>query len=333
MFNRAYRKIKKLLKQNKQHSSSDVAGSGGQTPLTANLDQNIRELRSIFERCSDVVIRQLVINTEPPVKAFLVFIDGMSDEHIISNHVLRALQVNPALVPRDQRLTGPKAFTIVKDGLIGVTSVKTTDKLEELVAQIVYGDNALLIDGVATSILINARQWESRAVEESSTEPVVRGPRDGFTEKLRTNTTLVRRRIKSPRLKMESYKIGQLTQTDVVVAYIDGITNEKVVEEVRRRLERINIDGILESGYIEELIEDQPYSIFPQVNVTERPDKLAANLLEGYVAIMVDYTPVALIVPVTVPFLLQSSEDYYNRYPYAIFIRGLRFVADRKSVV
>jgi spore germination protein KA len=327
MFNRAYRKIKKLLKQNKQAGSGDGAGSAGQQPLAADLGRNIQELRSIFERCSDVVMRQLVINGEPPVDAFLVYIDGMVDVHLISDHVMRALQMNPALVPRNQRLTGPDAFSKIKDSFIGVVGIKTTSDMQQLVRQVVYGDAGLLIDGVAAAMVINARQWESRTVEESNTEPVVRGPRDGFTEKLRTNTTLVRRRIKSHRLKMENYKIGQLTQTDVVVAYIDGIANDKVVEEVRRRLKRINIDGILESGYIEELIEDQPYSIFPQVNVTERPDKLAANLLEGYVAIMVDNTPVTLIVPVTVPFLLQSSEDYYNRYLYAIFVRVLRFIA------
>ncbi|MEW5954533.1 MAG: spore germination protein [Bacillota bacterium] len=327
MFNRAYRKIKKLLKQNKQAGSGDGAGSAGQQPLAADLGRNIQELRSIFERCSDVVMRQLVINGEPPVDAFLVYIDGMVDVHLISDHVMRALQMNPALVPRNQRLTGPDAFSKIKDSFIGVVGIKTTSDMQQLVRQVVYGDAGLLIDGVAAAMVINARQWESRTVEESNTEPVVRGPRDGFTEKLRTNTTLVRRRIKSHRLKMENYKIGQLTQTDVVVAYIDGIANDKVVEEVRRRLKRIKIDGILESGYIEELIEDQPYSIFPQVNVTERPDKLAANLLEGYVAIMVDNTPVTLIVPVTVPFLLQSSEDYYNRYLYAIFVRMLRFLA------
>ena len=327
MFNRAYRKIKKLFKPNKQSSSGEGAGPAEEQPLTANIEANIKELHSVFERCSDVVIRELVVNGEPPVKACLVFIDGMSDEHIISDHVMRALQLNPALIPQGQRLTGPHAFDLVKDNLIGAVSVKTVGAMPELVNQVVYGDAALLIDGVDTAILINARQWESRSVEEPFTEPVVRGPRDGFVERLRTNTTLVRRRIKTPRLKMETYKIGQLTETDVVVAYIEGIANPKVVEEVRRRLKRISIDGILESGYIEELIEDQPYSIFPQINVTERPDKVAANLLEGYVAIMVDNTPVVLIVPVTVPFLLQSSEDYYNRYPYAIFIRVLRFIA------
>ncbi|KKM10320.1 hypothetical protein SY88_14575 [Clostridiales bacterium PH28_bin88] len=296
-------------------------------PLSMSIEENIKELRSIFDRCSDVVMRELKLSAGEPIKAFLMYVDGLSEKAMISDHMMRALQINPALVPQGQQLTKANALNIVKDHLLCMAEVKTTGEMLELVDYVLSGDIALLIDGSAKALLPSARGWEARDVEEPATEPLVRGPRDGFTESLRTNTTLIRRRIKTSRLKMETIKVGLLTKTDVIIAYIEGIANDKVVEEVRRRLGRINVDGILESGYLEELIEDQPFSFFSQINSTERPDKVAGNLLEGYVAIIVDTTPMALIVPATFTQFLQSAEDYYNRFPYATFVRLLRFIA------
>jgi len=168
---------------------------------------------------------------------------------------------------------------------------------------------------------------EGRAINEPTTEPVVRGPKDGFVESLSINASLIRRRIRSSRLKLELFKIGSLTQTSIGVFYIQGIVNDKLVEEVRKRIKRIEIDGILESGYIEELINDEPVSIFPLIQTTERPDRTAGSLLEGRVVILVDNTPMNLIVPCTFVSLLQASEDYYTPAPFASFIRIIRFIA------
>src|SRR5690606_6038630 len=146
---------------------------------------------------------------------------------------------------------------------------------------------------------------------EPEIEPVVRGPREGFVENLRTNTALIRRRIRSPRLKMENHRVGRFTRTDIAVAYIQGLASDDLVEEATRRITRIDIDGIIDSGYIEDLIEDDPYSPFPQVMVTERPDIVAANLLEGRVALIVDGSPGALVLPITFWGLMEASEDWY----------------------
>jgi spore germination protein KA len=160
---------------------------------------------------------------------------------------------------------------------------------------------------------------------ESTTETVVRGPKEGFTENLRTNTALIRRKIKTPHLWLESKKIGRETVTDVAIMYIDGIANEKVIKEVHSRLDRIEIDGILESGYIEELIQDEALSPFPTVYYSERPDKIAAELLEGKVAILVDGTPIVLVVPALFVSFIQAAEDYYQRADISTLIRLLRF--------
>lgn len=187
-----------------------------------------------------------------------------------------------------QRQKG-NVFDTVKDMLLSTTQVEIAADMAKVVETVLAGQAVLFIEGTPKAIISS-------------------------------------RRIKSCRLKMEVLKIGTLTQTDVAIFYIDGIVNDKLVREVKKRLERIEIDGVLESGYLEEFIEDDPNSIFPQVNTTERPDRLCACLMEGRVGILVDNTPMCLIVPATFPQLLQSPEDYYNRFPYATFTRVLRVI-------
>lgn len=137
---------------------------------------------------------------------------------------------------------------------------------------------------------------------------------------------MLRRKIKDPSLKLDPFQVGRYTKTSVLVVHIDGIASHALVEEVHSRIKRIDIDGVLESGYIEGLIEDHPYSPFPQIQVTERPDVVSASLLEGKIGIMVDGTPFCLIAPTTFFAMLQSPEDYYQRYVISSFIRWLRFL-------
>jgi len=164
-------------------------------------------------------------------------------------------------------------------------------------------------------------------VEEPDTEAVVRGPREGFTENLKTNTALLRRKIKNPNLRFELIKLGNQTNTNVCITYIKGICNEKFVTEARKRLKHIKTDSILESGYIEAFIEDAPYSPFATVANSEKPDVTAAKILEGRLAVLVDGTPIALTVPYLFMEGFQSSEDYYSRPYYVTLVRWIRFLA------
>lgn len=141
-----------------------------------------------------------------------------------------------------------------------------------------------------------------------------------------TNINLIRRRLRTPQLKFESIQLGRLSKTDVAITYLEGIADEALIEEVRERLNRIDIDAILESGYVEELIEDNHFSIFPQINYTERPDRIVANLLEGKVGVLIDNTPFALFLPVTFFEMMQASEDYYQRFVVSTLIRLLRYL-------
>jgi len=176
-------------------------------------------------------------------------------------------------------------------------------------------------------LVISTRGWEKRGVEEPSTEAVIRGPRDGFTETYRTNVALVRRRLKDPNLKVKTIKLGRHTRTDVGIMYIKGVAKPSIVDEVLKRLNTIDISCVLESGYIEQMIEGDWLSPFPQLRRTERPDVVAASLVEGNVAILCDNTPFALLAPTTFLSLFQSPEDYYERWYIVSMIRILRFIA------
>ncbi|HET7580795.1 MAG TPA: spore germination protein, partial [Bacillales bacterium] len=150
------------------------------------------------------------------------------------------------------------------------------------------------------------------------------GPKVGFNESIQTNKTLLRQILQTPRLKMKSLQVGTFTHTEVVVAYIETIADKTLVEEVINRIKRIKIDGVLESGYVEEMIEDHPHSPFPQMKNTERLDSVSSNLLEGRVAILVDGTPTVLIVPISLTSLIQAADDYFNRSLFGTSFRLLR---------
>ena len=319
-------KIKNIFsRQVSENEDVKIEKSSEKVLLSSNLDENIKHLRSVFDRCNDVAMRSFQINAEEPIDGFLIYIDGMIDEKLTAANVLRSLQLNPAIL-KGQEINRSNAFNIIKDSFLSTTEVRIVNDMTKVVENILSGQAVLLIEGTPQAIVSSVRQMEDRSVEEPQSEPLVRGPRDGFVESLRINTTLIRRRLKTSRLKMEIFKVGTLSRTDVAVIYIDGIANNKIVDEVKRRIKRIEIDGVLESSYLEEFIEDDPSSIFPQVNTTERPDRMCACLLEGRVGILVDNTPICLIVPATFLQFLQSPEDYYNRFPYATFTRILRFV-------
>lgn len=284
-----------------------------QLPLYPALQENLRELKELFRDCSDLVVHEIAPRKGPA--GCLLFIDGLVQKNLVDRDILLPLLQGEALSDLSQ----------VSAGLTTLSEAKLQHTFGEVVGSILSGDAILLIDGTPGAISYGVKGWESRSVEEPLTEATIRGPREGFVETLRVNTSLLRRKIKSPALKMVPRKIGRITQTDVVVAYIEGIANPGVVQEVFARLERVDIDGVLEGGYLEELIQDSPFSPFPQVQNTERPDTAAAQLLEGRVAILVDGTPFVLVVPVVFAQFMQASEDYYERFLIGTAVRMLRY--------
>lgn len=282
--------------------------------ISINIEDNIEYLKNLLKDNSDIVYREFSVDN---TKALLMYVDGMGDKILLDNFVLESLMLSR------------KEFDIqdIKDKILTVSDLREVKKLDEAVNAVLAGDTLMLVHGMDICYVIATRLWPARGVSEPSRETVLRGGRDGFTETIRFNTALVRRRIRDTRLKMIPKTIGIRSKSDVIVMYIDDIANNKIVEEVLRRLEGIEIDAILDSGYIEQLIEDNRWSPFPQIQSTERPDVVSSALYEGRVAILVDNSPFALIVPTILPNLFQSPDDYYQRWIYGSTLRIIRLIS------
>lgn len=195
---------------------------------------------------------------------------------------------------------------------------------DEATKGILTGDVVIVVEGLDGYLVANARKWDKRAVAEPPTETVMRGPREGFIEDLKTNLSLLERRLKSPAFAVERFKIGRISSTDVALVYISTVAQPSLVEKVRKKLKGIDIDALVDSHYLQPLIEPYPRSIFHQTGVNEKPDVIVAKILEGRVAIIVDGSPMVLTVPFVLVEDFQSGEDYYERHSFASFLRILR---------
>ncbi|MBL0385313.1 spore germination protein [Tumebacillus sp. ITR2] len=283
-------------------------------PIHHDLNDNRRYLEYLFSDCSDCIIRPFRI--EGSREAFALFVDGLIDTAEV-NRTLKAMMIDEGGVGNAERLASES---------VPASQLDDVDNYGDLLLAVLGGDTGVFIEGNGRALLLGLRGMSTRSISEPETEAVVRGPREGFIENLRTNTSLLRRKLKTPNLKMKAMVVGNQTNTSIAIAYLEGIVDPATVDEVVGRISNIQIDGVLESGYIEELIQDSTYSPFPQVQYSERPDTVAASLLEGRVAIFVDGTPFVLIVPTTFWQLLQANEDYYERFQMATLIRWLRYV-------
>lgn len=295
--------------------------------LSSSIEANLEVLKNIFKDCSDVVTREFVFAQKEQIKLALIYTDGMVDKNLIGEQIMKALALEVPMTSGSSEITRANAFHFIKMRGLCTEQVKESSSLDEILDAVLYGDTVLLVDGHATALINSSKGWQTRAIEDSKTEMVVRGPRESFVETLRVNTSMIRRKIITPDLKIESMVLGKVTKTHIAILYINGIVSEKLVKEVKKRLSRIKIDGILESGYIEELIRDDPLSIFPTISHTDRPDRVAANLLEGRVAIIVDGTPVALTMPYYFIESIQTPDDYYENYFFASAVRLLRLAS------
>ena len=287
-----------------------------------SLDDNVAMVEAILESSIDLLFRPFVLHKGKDIRARMYFTDGLTKASELEQ-VLTSLIAFTEDLLRDRPELTAKELT---ERLILNFSVRTTREVGEGITAILTGDTLLLVDGIGEGLIVGTRGWDMRSVAEPATETVVRGPRDGFTENIRTNTAIMRRRIRDPNLRIEGMQVGVRSKTDINIAYIKDIAKEGLVEEVKARLSRIKIDAILESGYIEELIEDSPRSIFVTIQSTERPDKVAAAILEGRVAVFVDNTPFVLVMPTFFWEYVQAADDYYSRYWVGSFFRQVRYI-------
>lgn len=301
-----------------------------QIKLSLNLTSNIETIKKVMGYASDITVREFTVAPGTEIKAAVVLVRGLAERELINEQVIGALMSNNRFNSVRDNID---FFKMIKEYGIPNISVNEEFDVNNILNELINGNTIFFLDKVDRALIVGSTGWRERAVSEPTTENVVRGPKDGFTENIENNTALIRRRIKSPNLRIEPFKIGTETKTTILVVYLQGIAKEGIIEEVRSRLKRIEIDSILESSYIEELIEDTPISPFPQIDHSERPDKVSAAILEGRVAILVDTTPYALIVPTIFSQFIQSAEDYYERFPIGSLTRFIRIIAYFVSVI
>ncbi|QGQ97611.1 spore germination protein [Paenibacillus psychroresistens] len=289
--------------------------------ISKSIEVNEAYLREQFINCSDVVIRTFKLKDESIL--LLIYLDGMIRLHSVEDNILKPLIFSglPQGIDRIHSLS-----EMFRREWLPLTDVKTDESLEELVNHILQGCLGIIVDGEALALIALVQGYETRGIQEPQKESTLRGSKEGFVENIRTNTSLIRRRIIHPHLKMESCIIGKYTQTEVVLTYMQGIADENVLAEVRGKLANIEIDGIIDSAYIEEWLENSSFSIFSQIQNTERPDIVTACLLEGKVALITNGTPFALILPITFWSGLQSADDYFERFVFVILTRMIRYI-------
>jgi spore germination protein KA len=293
-------------------------------PILRDYQENISRLKEEVGNSSDINFREFKIG---PHKGALVYVDGMASSDAIADYILET--VIETKVPDEP----VDLIQYMLDKTMALGSVKTIDNWNQVFDSLFSGDTVIFLQGCNKAISGETKGWERRSITEPSTQLSIRGPKDSFTETLRTNTALIRRRIKSPNLRVDSMKLGSVSQTDIAIIYLEGIANEKIVGEVKERLQQINIDSILASGYIEQLIEDQTWTTFPTTYHSERPDVVTSHLLEGRIAIIVDGTPFVVTVPAIFIQFFQAPDDYYSRFDISTGIRLLRILAFLIAVI
>jgi spore germination protein KA/spore germination protein len=282
--------------------------------LTKSLQINEGMLRQVFKDCDDVKYKRITIPSMNNRRALVIYIEGL----VSADNLTRDI-ISPLLAESEQKRQ-------VEDvtQLMAVGQTSSYSCLEDFTGNILRGKIAIITDGSSKAVIVDIKKWPGRAVEEPLQERLIRGPREGFTEVLQVNRGLVRRRLPDPNLKVVTLKLGRRSQTEVSMLYIEDVCSLDTVQEVKERLEAIDIDGILETGVIAELITERTISPFPLHLSTERPDKVVGGLLQGKIAILTDGSPFAMVLPSVATDWFQTPEDYYMHPLFTTIARILR---------
>ena len=290
--------------------------------ISNNLETNITILENAFQNCGDIVKRRFFVGEKKDIAVYMIYTDNIVNGSAIEESILTNIM-------NRCRIDGKKEGMLkrLNEEVIAIGEMNEVKTFQEIFDAVLLGDTILLMDENDIALQASTKGFPSRGVSEAKTEVVVQGPKDAFTEIGATNIVLIRRRIRDTKLKVKRTKVGKRSKTDVAILYMEDIVRKEILQEVEYRINQIDIDVILDSGYIDQLLENRWLSPFPQLQMTERPDKAASALLEGRVVIVIDNTPFVVIAPATLNVFFQASEDYYDRWEIMSFIRLIRYCA------
>lgn len=293
----------------------------GVIQMKSSINQKVELIIEQFGQSSDLVTR--VFQTPNKQQGALLYMQGLTDQDKIDRIVI-AWFLSEGQDPINEEKLQQK---------FPINDLQHLNETDQVLQGILSGKTALILQKVDGFFLLGLQKWAHRSPGQLNTELTVKGTQEGFVETLSINVSLIRRFIKNKRLQVESMTLGTLSETSIAILYMEGIAQPAVLKAVRQRLHEIETDVILATSQIEQLIEDNSWSVFPLVRITERPDVTAASLAEGKVAILADNSPFALIVPFTFSESLQNVDDYYEKWHVGILIRLVRLTAFLFSVL
>lgn len=291
-------------------------------PISKYLDENVYVLNKLFEKCGDIVQKTFLIEREQgSTRMHLIYVDGL----------VNAVQIEDSIVkPITYEWRGTDGRSLWESILCREAhsvDIKREESFDLAIGSVLKGDTAIFVDGYKEALIVSTKKYPLRSISENDSEAGMRGPKDSFNEGFRFSTALIRRRIRDAKLRVEQGTMGQRTRTDYAVIYMEDLANPSLVQEIKDRIDKYDIDGIFDSGMAEHLLEDNWYSPFPVFQATTRPDKVAAGIIEGRVAVVFDNSPEVILAPSNFNMLLQASDDYYNRWAVGTFARILRYIA------
>ncbi|WVX82279.1 spore germination protein [Niallia oryzisoli] len=314
-------RVRRKLKEAKNHATSQDKKS----LLVEDECNPVHELKeyilSSFGQTADLIMENVKIAEN---EGMLFYLDSAIDKSQLQQTLLNKHTYQPNSHFDLKTEEGIRNYCEQMFGGAGYKLVQTAD---EVIKEMLNGSFTIAFKSFPLFICIGMPNSNLRQVTEPTSQTVIRGPKDSFVEASSINLTLIRRRIRNANLRFEEFHIGNETKTQVYIGYMNKIANEKIVEEVRKRLTNINVSAIFESGNIEELIVDKTLTVFPLAFNTERPDTVAGQILEGKICIIVDGTPFALLVPAVFTDFFISSEDYYHHYSISSFLRLIRYIS------
>lgn len=297
--------------------------------ISRNIDDNEEYIKKKFSipKNNDVVLRKIMLKGGR--RAFVVFIDGMVSTDFVNSHVIETLLFLPLITDGDIKVKKDE----IMERFIAHCQAQPTDSAEDVLEEINFGSCAVFIDGIDIAFCMDVREWGNRGIDKPENEQAIYGPKEAFGEMLRNNSALVRKILKTEKLICEGVKIGNVSKTRGVLMYINDIANDSLVDEVRRRIESINVDYIISVEEAGMLLEDDKFSITNQVLETERPDRTARFLADGRVALLLNGSPNALIFPTNAFELTHAASDAYMKPAFANMARTLRLIAIFFSVL
>ena len=289
--------------------------------ISKDIRANERYIRELLADCGDIQIRKMRLGDERKVDCLMVYIEVATSNMMLEDSAIGKM------VGHFWEISPGEMQEFVEYNSLGIADVKKLTDMEQVFAGLLAGNAVFFMDGFDQAMKISSVGYPSMGVTEVEMEKVLRGSREGFSDSVKINSALIRKRLRDTRLKVVEFYIGERSHTMVQMVYMEDLVQEEFLEKVKERLGEFRIDGILDSGMLEQLTEEAWYSPFPQFQTTERPDRAAQELLNGKAVLLCDNSPVALVIPGAFNSFMESSEDWYNRFEMTSFLRVLRYLA------